>query len=196
MQPVMHAQIASEENRFDIAEVLSGISDKLVRRHPHVFGDVEVENSGEVLKNWDAIKKAEKAHKQDESTSVLDGVPPALPALLQALEVSKKAVKVGFEWPNAEGVLDKLREETAEIEHAMQEGDRERIAEEIGDLLFTAVNLARWNKVDPELALRDMVSRFRGRFEAMEQEAKRHGLDPKVLSPEEWDELWVVAKKL
>lgn len=195
MQPVMHAQIAEEESRFDIIEVLDGISDKLVRRHPHVFGDVEVSGSGEVLQNWDAIKKAEKAQKAEaEDLSILDGVPQALPALSLALEVSKKAAKAGFEWPDADGVLVKLREEIAELEVALASGNERHIAEELGDLLFTAVNIARWHKIDPELALRDMVLRFKLRFSHMERSAKERCLELESLSPQEWDRLWSAAK--
>ena len=193
MQPVMHAQLAAEENRFDIAGVLDGISDKLVRRHPHVFGEVVVNDSGEVLKNWDAIKKSEKPPV--ENSSILSGVPKSLPALSSALEISKKAAQSGFEWESVEGVLDKLREETLELEIALQEEDQKRVAEELGDLLFTAVNIARWNKVDPELALRDMIARFRFRFEKMETSAREGGSELGVLSPQQWDELWNAAKQ-
>jgi tetrapyrrole methylase family protein/MazG family protein len=202
MQPVLHAQIAAEEARFDIVDVIEGISDKLVRRHPHVFGEVVVADSGEVLTNWDAIKKAEKAAKGKTETSILAGVPNTLPSLMQALEVSKKAVKVGFEWPDMQGVLAKLHEEIAELEaelaaqpDAKDETARDRVAEELGDVLFTAVNIARWRKINPELALRDTVARFRGRFEKMEASAREQGLNLEALTPEQWDELWETAKK-
>lgn len=202
MQPVLHAQIASEENRFDIVDVIEGISNKLVRRHPHVFGDVIVADSGEVLTNWDAIKKAEKAGKGQTETSILAGVPNTLPSLMQALEISKKAVKVGFEWPDMQGVLAKLHEEIAELEaeiaaqpDAKNDAARERIAEELGDVLFTAVNIARWRKINPELALRDTIARFRGRFENMENAAREQNLNLEDLSPGKWDELWEAAKK-
>lgn len=195
MQPLMHAQIAGEEKRFDIADVLEGISDKLVRRHPHVFGEVTVADSGEVLRNWDAIKQSEKKlTKAAQSTSLLEGVPPALPALSLALEISKKAAKAGFEWPDAAGVLDKLREEVAELEAALEDEDEQRVTDELGDLLFTAVNIARWQKIDPELALRDMVLRFRERFAHMEAVARARNLTLEVLSPEQWDVLWNNAK--
>ncbi len=202
MQPVLHAQIASEEQRFDIVDVLEGISDKLVRRHPHVFGDVIVADSGEVLTNWDAIKTEEKARRGKVETSVLSGVPGTLPSLMQALEVSKKAIKVGFEWPDMAGVLAKLHEEIAELEEEIaaqpnlkDEAAQQRIAEELGDVLFTAVNIARWRKINPELALRDTVTRFRGRFEKMELSAKRQGLKLEDLTMEQWDELWEAAKQ-
>ena len=194
MQPVMHAQLAAEEGRFDIVEVLDGIAEKLVRRHPHVFGDVEVTSSGEVLRNWDAIKKAEKSNAGDASTSQLSGIPKALPALSLAMEISKKAAKTGFEWPDARGVLAKLREEIEELEGAIESGNQERIADELGDLLFTTVNIARWHKVDPELALRDMVLRYKSRFLKTESAAQARQRKLKSLTPQEWEELWLMAK--
>jgi tetrapyrrole methylase family protein/MazG family protein len=161
---------------------------------------VQAETTDKVLSNWDAIKKQEKAAKaESQSTleaapSVLDDVPEALPSLMLALKISKKAAKAGFEWPDVQGVMEKLREETDELEAALQEGDNERVAEELGDLLFTAVNVARWQKINPELALRDMVRRFTTRFQSMETEAQKRGLDIHKLAPQEWDELWNLAK--
>ncbi|HEX8236699.1 MAG TPA: nucleoside triphosphate pyrophosphohydrolase [Abditibacteriaceae bacterium] len=199
MQPVLHAQIAAEENRFDIVDVLEEISDKLVRRHPHVFGDVTADDSATVLKNWDAIKQQEKAAKSDSTTtdesSILSGVPRALPSLALAMEISKKAAKAGFEWPNVLAVMDKLREETQEVQSELESGaDKQRVSEELGDLLFTVVNVARWQKIDPELALRDTVSRFTTRFEQMEAVAREQGRVLDALSSQEWDELWNAAK--
>jgi MazG family protein len=197
MQPVMHAQIAAEAGRFDIAGVIDGITSKLVRRHPHVFGDVEVQNSGEVLRNWDAIKQAEKGEANSSTVgSVLGGVPKSLPALSSALEISKKAAGAGFEWPDADGVLAKLREETGELEAAIASSDQRRIEEELGDLLFTAVNIARWHGVDPELALRDMLHRFKSRFGHMESAACEKNVKLESLTPQQWDELWNAAKNL
>jgi tetrapyrrole methylase family protein/MazG family protein len=201
LQPVLHAQIAQDENNFDIVDVLEGISDKLVRRHPHVFGEITVADSGEVLTNWDAIKREEKAKKGRSEDSILSGVPNTLPALSQAMEISKKAAKAGFEWPNMGGVLAKLREELDELEVELadetlsEDAARERVAEELGDLLFTAVNIARWRKVDPELALRDTVRRFRARFEAIEAAAREQNTKLEDLSLEQWDELWEIAKR-
>ena len=207
MQPIFHAQIASEENRFDLTDVLHEICEKLVRRHPHVFGDVQVENTAGVLANWDAIKKQEKAAKaaqnnsQDDNRvldarhdSVLSNVPPGLPALSMAMKVSKKAAKAGFEWEDLEGVLDKLREELQEFETEIEQQNHERATEELGDLLFTLVNVARWKKIDPELALRDTVRRFTRRFHAMESDAQTRDLKLEDLSPAQWDELWNAAK--
>ncbi len=193
--------LLEERGAGDLETVARRAHDKLVRRHPHVFGDINVADATEVLRNWDAIKRAEKAEKAaaNESphpASILDDVPRTLPALALALEVSKKAVKVGFEWPDIAGVLDKLREETEELETALQDVSetRERIAEELGDLLFTAVNVARWKGINPELALRDTVRRFSERFQTMERYARQHGLELEKLTPEQWDAMWEEAK--
>ena len=200
LQPMMHAQIASEENRFAIDDVLNGIADKLVRRHPHVFGDSDVSGSDEVLRNWDAIKQREKQSIANNGSigstpaSILEEISSSQPALLEALEISKKAARSGFEWPDAKGVLDKLREEIDELEEAMNGDDKTRVEEELGDLLFTAVNIARWEKIDPELALRDMVARFKSRFAHMENAAREKGQNLETLSPDEWNDLWEAAK--
>ncbi len=194
LQSVFHAQIAAEEGRFTLDDVVNGICDKLIRRHPHVFGDARAENSAQVIQNWEAIKRDEKAARGEVSTSTLAGIPPELPALAQALKISKKAAKAGFEWPDEAGVMDKLREEVGEIEEALRGESNERVAEEIGDLLFTAVNIARWRGLHPELALRDVNRKFIARFETMEREAKAHGLKLGELSAQEWDELWNLAK--
>lgn len=186
LQPVMHAQMEAIAGRWDIDEVAKVVTDKLVRRHPHVFGDTEVADADEVLKNWDAIKSKEKP---GEPKSILEGVPRALPALLRAYEVSKRAARSGFEWPDLDGVWDKLREEEAELRAAIESG--EGVAEELGDMLFTIVNLARWLGVEPEDALRVMVDRFTGRFQAMEALADR---PLRELSPADWDDLWNRAK--
>lgn len=195
LQSVFHAQIAEDAGDFTLDDVLSGISDKLVRRHPHVFGDAKADDAAQVLVNWEAIKREEKAARGEKSDSVLAGIPAELPALSQALKISKKAAKVGFEWPDEDGVLEKLREETREIEAAMQNESTERVAEEIGDLLFTAVNLARWRGINPEIALRDCNRKFAARFEKMEAAALLKGLELEKLSGEEWEELWGEAKK-
>lgn len=195
LQPIFHAQIAEDEDRFTLEDVLNGISDKLVRRHPHVFGDVTAEDSTQVLQNWDAIKKQEKSERGEEPTSILAEIPAELPALSQALKISKKAAKVGFEWPDEAGVLDKLREETLEIEEALKNESKERVAEEIGDLLFTAVNMARWRGINPEMALRDVNRKFIARFQKMEEQAKATDVELEQLSPEQWEELWQAAKQ-
>ncbi|MEO7453936.1 MAG: nucleoside triphosphate pyrophosphohydrolase [Fimbriimonadales bacterium] len=188
LQAVMHAQMDAIEGYYDIGDVIKGICDKLVRRHPHVFGSVTVSGSDEVLSNWDAIKKGEKG----EDRSVVAGVPRSMPALLRAHEISKRAVGVGFEWQQLEDVFLKLNEELSELKAAIQEGERQGIESEIGDLLFTIVNIARWLKVEPEGALQKMVTRFSLRFEQMESLAKKPLND---LSFDEWDALWNEAKK-
>lgn len=193
LQVVLHAQLASEEGRFDIQDVVYQQCEKLVRRHPHVFGDVQVRDSAEVLRNWERIKAEENNHAHRQS--VMDGVIPSLPALAFALEVSKRAVKVGFEWPDLQGVLDKFREEQEELAEAIAQGDRARVEAEMGDLLFTLVNIARHLKVDAEQALHAMVRRFIVRFQQMEQMARERGKQLERLTPEEWDVLWEQAKR-
>jgi tetrapyrrole methylase family protein/MazG family protein len=187
LQPVFHAQMAARDGKFAFDEPLKHICDKLIRRHPHVFNDTEVPNADEVLRNWDAIKKQEKEGVQ----SILSGVPRSMPALARAHEISKRAVRAGFEWPDIDGVLNKVREETSELEEAIREGDRDHIKSEIGDLLFTVVNLARWQQIDAEDALRMMLNRFQSRFTHMESKATKPLLE---LSFDEWDELWNQAK--
>ncbi len=193
LQVVLHAQLANEEGRFDIQDVVSQQCEKLVRRHPHVFGDLPVADSAEVLRNWERIKAEENNHTVSES--VMDGVISSLPALAFALEVSKRAVKVGFEWPDLQGVLEKFREEQEELAEAIAHGDRERIEAEVGDLLFTLVNIARHLKVDAEQALHAMVRRFIRRFQQMEELSRAHGRRLEELSLEEWDRLWEQAKR-
>jgi len=188
LQPVLHAQISKVAGGFDSNEVATQIVEKLIRRHPHVFGDVAVADADEVLRNWDAIKKTEKG---EGPKSILLGVPKAMASLLRAHETSKRAARAGFEWPDMDSVFDKLHEEEAELKEALAGSDQGRIASEIGDLLFTVVNIARWADVEPEDALRTMVDRFTARFTRME--ALTDG-DLKSLSPEEWDALWCRAK--
>jgi len=160
---------------------------KLVRRHPHVFGDVSVADSDEVLKNWDMIKKGEG----NGGRSILDGVPASMPALLRANEVSKRVVRVGFDWGSLGDVFAKLAEEERELRQAIESGNAEHAASELGDMFFTLVNIARWLKVDPEDALRRMVDRFTERFRFMEASAEGPLSD---LSFEEWDALWERSK--
>ena len=188
LQPIMHAQMARAAGGFDTDAVAQGIVDKLVRRHPHVFGDTSVSNADEVLRNWDAIKKEEKG---GASKSILEGVPKGMASLLRAFEVSKRAARSGFEWENQEDVFKKLREEELELRDAISGGDHQEIESEIGDLLFTVVNIARWSQVEPEEALRKMLDRFTRRFMLMEE---RSTVPLKQLSPEKWDELWAEAK--
>lgn len=184
LQPFLHGGIAQG---WDIDTVAQNLVEKLVRRHPHVFGNAQAEDPDAVLRQWEAIKREEK-----RPDSALDGVTPGLPALTYALKISKKAARLGFEWPNMASVLEKLDEERAELAEAIESGNADHAADELADLLFTAVNVARWLKVDPEHALRRMVVRFQTRFRMMERlaEGRIHSL-----SPEEWDTLWRKAKE-
>lgn len=190
LQPLMHTQIKRLEGKWGIEEVANNLNSKLIRRHPHVFGEIVAETEEEVLKNWDAIKRQEKGEKS-QPTSTLSGIPRAIPALMLAMEVSKRAARAGFEWPDIEGVWEKFREEEAELRSALAHETKEAQAAELGDLLFTVVNLARWAKLDPEDALRTMVERFRHRFITMESMSPRPLTE---LSPKEWDDLWNQAK--
>ena len=187
LQPVFHARLAERDGEFKFNDPLTNICEKLIRRHPHVFGNLEVAGADEVLTNWDAIKKQEKP----VATSILEGVPKAMPALARANEISKRAVRAGFEWPDIDGVLAKVREELLELEEAIQQGDKDHVKAEIGDLLFTIVNLARWQSIDPEDSLRLMLNRFQSRFQFMEAMTEKPLSE---LTLDEWDQLWNQAK--
>lgn len=193
LQVVFHAQIEAEVGTWTARDVIGGIVEKLVRRHPHVFGEVGVSGADEVLRNWETIKRAEKGAGWRES--VLDGVPAGMPALMRALEISKRVVKVGFEWERFEDVLAKMEEETYELRQAVAQGDRAAVAAEVGDLLFTLVNVARWQRVDPEEALRDMVRRFSARFRHLEERAREQGRALTDMSLADLDALWDEAKR-
>jgi tetrapyrrole methylase family protein / MazG family protein len=192
LQIVLHAQIASEYGEFNMADVLRGIHTKIVHRHPHVFGDLELRDKQGVLQNWERLKEQERAANGKAEASLLDGVALALPALVQAEQYQRRAARVGFDWPDIQGVLDKLDEELAEV-HSAQ--DTRARAAEIGDLLFAVVNLARWNDVDPESALRAANTRFRKRFFYIEQAAKTQGRSISDLSIDEMEALWQEAKR-
>ena len=182
-----HATIAEQEGRFTIADVASGIHDKLVRRHPHVFGDLVGTDLGtdEVLTNWDDIKRTEKGR-----TSVFDGIPRSMPALAYAAKVGAKASKVGFDWPDVGGAFPKIAEETAELHAAIGDPDAAATAEELGDLLFAVVNVARHLRVDPELALRAATDKFRSRFEGVERLALEREIDLRGADLSTLDALW------
>jgi tetrapyrrole methylase family protein/MazG family protein len=188
LQIVLHAQIAKDDGEFEIAEVIRGIATKIIGRHPHIFGDTQADTAAQVMANWEKLKRAEKPHRE----SVLEGVPKAMPALAYAYELSRRAVRVGFEWPDLDGVIDKLAEEVREIAAA---GSREEKEQEFGDLLFTLVNVARWQDVDAEAALRAASEKFYKRFACMEAWCRERGLDFPALSFEEKDALWEEAKK-
>jgi tetrapyrrole methylase family protein/MazG family protein len=197
LQVVFHAQLATETGIFSIDDVAAQIVQKLVRRHPHVFGDVDAADSAEVLRNWERIKKQEKSGQENRRRdSLLDGIPGGLPALMQAMEVSKRVVKVGFEWGNFADVLLKLDEEVAELkaELTAETRDHARIVAEMGDLFFTLVQVARWQKVDPEEALRQMLARFSSRFRHIERRAAEQQRALTEMTLAEMDLLWDEAK--
>ena len=191
LQVVMHARMEQEAGRFDLDGVADGICKKLIYRHPHVFGDVAVSGTGEVLSNWEALKRKEKG--QATNTDALEAVARALPALWRAEKVQKKARKAGFDWPDVSGALDKLSEELEELKTAAAEGTN--VAEELGDLLFSAVNAARFHKVDPEDALNGATDKFIGRFRKVEAQAAAQGKAMEDMGLEELDALWERAKE-
>lgn len=193
LQIVLNAQIGWENDEFTMADILKGIYDKIVRRHPHVFGDVEVDGVSGVLQNWEKLKaKERKDNGTAETKGLLDGVPKVFPALAQSHEYQDRAARVGFDWKDVEGVYAKVEEELAEVRSAPDEAARGR---EVGDLLFSAVNLARWLHVDAEAVLRETNVRFRTRFTHIEDEARQRGVTPADLSLEEMDRLWEEAKE-
>ena len=191
MQIAMHAQIASEQGAFQFADIVGRIDAKLKRRHPHVFDDVEVEGTHDVLRNWEAIKASERAEEGNAHRSRLDSVPAILPALARAQAMGDRAARAGFDWPDVEGVLAKVGEEAVELRGAEDPKGRER---ELGDLLFSVVNLARWLDIDAESALRETCDRFARRYVAMERAARARGVDLAELSLAEQDALWDEAK--
>jgi nucleoside triphosphate diphosphatase len=202
LQVVFHARMAEEEKAFDFGDVVTAITDKLIRRHPHVFGDTAGPATQEQIRGtWDVIKKQEKAERaardpqreQAEST-LLASVKAGVPALTRAYELQKKVATVGFDWREPAPVVDKIREETGEIEAALASGERGKIAEEIGDLMFTAINLARVSGIDPESALRATNAKFERRFAYVENRIRAQDRKPEDVSLEEMDKLWDEAK--
>lgn len=194
LQVVFHAEIAREEDRFDLQQVAHILNEKLIRRHPHVFGAEEVADADGVVRQWEEIKKSEKQARGHQQPSVLDGVPQHFPALLQAHKLQKRAAKVGFDWPDPAGPFAKIREEIAELEAAHQAGDQTEIAAELGDLLFALVNLSRHLGVEPEGALRDGNAKFSRRFRALEARVTASGRDLKDCSLAELDAHWDAVK--
>lgn len=188
LQVVLHSQIAKEEKEFTLEDVAKGLSDKLVHRHPHVFGDTKVTNTKEILDNWEKLKAEEKKHRK----SAMDGISKAQSALMSAQKISKNAVKKGFEWPNEETLWECFNSEIDEFKEALTENNPEHAEEEFGDILFAAVNLARWNKIDAEQALLKANRKFMARFRKMEELATK---PLEEYSFEEYDELWKQAKK-
>ena len=192
LQVLLHAQIAAEEGQFTIEDVITNLSEKLVRRHPHVFAEVSAETPEEVMVNWDAIKRKEKAGAERES--ILDGVPKDLPALMRAEKIQKKAAKVGFDWDHTHEVVEKVKEEFRELEEAAAHGGQAEREEELGDLLFAIVNLSRFIKVDPEFALQKATGKFMERFRLLEGYAQEEDLDLAALDLDGLNELWDRAK--
>src|SRR6266487_308085 len=201
LQIVFHSQIAREEGRFTVAEVIREIHNKMIRRHPHVFGKTRAKDSAEVLRNWEQIKAEErrsngnksdaKAGKGDaQEVSLLDGISRALPATLEGFQLTRRASRIGFDWDDAGGVFRKLHEEAEELKDALGEEDQLRMEEELGDLLFAAVNLSRFLKIDPEIALKKANAKFSRRFRAMEKLALETGREFKDLRREEMEALW------
>lgn len=196
MQVVFVAQLAKEQGLFDMKDIVRTICDKLIRRHPHVFGDVKAKDSDEVLRNWEKIKLQERKDKH-ENTSILAGVPDGLPPLLKANRIQGKAAHVGFDWPKGSPapLFDKLDEEINELKEAARENIPEHIADELGDVLFMTVNLARRLGVDPDAALNQVCNKFKSRFEFMEREAQSQGKSLSDYSLEELDSFWNKAKE-
>ncbi len=195
-QVVFQARIAKEEGKFDFAQVCDVIADKLTRRHPHVFADVEVSGSGEVIRNWERIKAEERKEKGQAPRSAIGGVPVALPALVRAERLTEKAAAVGFDWPEATAVLAKVQEELAELSEAIERGAQPAVEHELGDLLFAIANLGRWLKVHPEEALRGTLRRFESRFHHVESRLQERGRSPRDSTLAEMDALWDEAKGL
>lgn len=193
MQVLFHSRIEEEKGVFSLDDVADAAVKKLIFRHPHVFGDVSVSDSSEVLVNWDELKRKEKA--QSTVTKAMTDVAESLPALWRAEKIQKKAHKVGFDWPTVIGVEEKLKEEMTELSEALASGDKSSITEELGDLIFTAVNIARFAGVDPEQALHQSCDKFIGRFDYIERAAAEKGKELSSMTLEELDELYELGKE-
>jgi MazG family protein len=193
-QVVFQSQLATEASVFDMADVLAGIADKLVRRHPHVFADLKLQDAEAVHRNWAELKRAERL-AVDQSASALDGVPRQAPALLRAERLGEKAAREGFDWSNIAGVRAKIDEELRELDEALRTQDRTRISEELGDLLFTLTNLARWVETPAEDALRGAIDRFETRFRYLEARLAETGQRAHDVGADQLEELWAEAKR-
>jgi tetrapyrrole methylase family protein / MazG family protein len=200
LQVLFHAQIAAEEKRFAIQDVIRAIHDKMIRRHPHVFGDTRAKTSAEVLRNWELLKKEERAAsggpaQTKRADSILDGVSRTLPALLEAFQLTRKAARVGFDWDSADGIFAKLKEESTELREALKSQESsEQVESEMGDILFAAVNLARFLKIDPELALKKSSQKFSRRFREMERLARGQGSAFSAVPRAQMESLWEKSK--
>ncbi len=195
LQAVFYAQMAEEQKLFGITDTLDAINQKLIRRHPHVFGEQTADTAGDVKRIWGEVKAEEKKLKGENGAGLLDPVPRALPALVEAQQLTSRAAHAGFDWDRAEQVLEKLHEELAEFEAARRSASREELEDELGDLLFVLVNLARFVKVDPEQALRKTNAKFRRRFGYIERRLKEQGKSPEAATLAEMDALWEESKR-
>jgi MazG family protein len=207
LQIIFHSQIAREESRFTVSDVIREIHDKMVRRHPHVFGATSAKDSAEVLRNWEQIKAEERRSKGEQDpaktgtgavkrSSLLDGVSRSLPATLEGFQLTRRAARVGFDWEDAGGIFEKLSEESTELKGVIDAQEQSRVEEELGDLFFAAVNLSRFLNVDPEIALKKANAKFSRRFRAMEQIARARGREFKDLPREEMEALWDASKEM
>ena len=213
LQIVFHSQIAREEGRFDVRDVIREIHDKMVRRHPHVFGEAKAKDAAEVLKNWEQLKAEERRAKsgaengrkgaasaksdgsEEQEASLMDGISRALPATLEGFQLTRRAARIGFDWRKAEDVIEKVAEESAELRREIAEQETVRIEEEIGDLLFAAVNVSRFLHVDPEIALKKANAKFARRFRAMEARAAESGRKLADVPREEMERYWDAVKE-
>jgi len=199
LQVLFHAQIAAEDRRFSINDVIREIHDKMIRRHPHVFGNVKAKTSAQVLRNWELLKKQERQparNSDSEGGSLLDGVPRTIPALLEAFQLTRKAARIGFDWPNVEGIFDKLHEESVELREVLHKKEPDaRIESELGDILFVAVNLSRFLNVDPEIALHKASAKFTRRFREMEKIARGQGTSLAEIPRAQLESLWDQSKQ-
>lgn len=196
-QVVFYSRVASERGEFTLEEVIAHVHEKMIRRHPHVFGDASASTSDDVLRRWEKIKLEEKAHAGSETPSVLDGVSSRIPALIEAYQLAERASRVGFDWESVPSALEKLDEEVGELRDAVaaSPGDKDRLKEEIGDLLFMTVNVARLLGLDAESALKAANRKFKERFRWMEQEVRRQGRSLDELTLDELETLWQQAKQ-
>jgi MazG family protein len=198
LQVVFHAQMADEEGRFTIVDVIREIYEKMIRRHPHVFGEKRAKDAAEVLRNWEIIKKEERqakgAAEEEAAESVLDGVSRSLPALLEGYQLTRKAARIGFDWENVGGIFEKLQEETEELRQVLEKRGGKAIEGEVGDILFAAVNLARFLKIDPEIAMKKASGKFNRRFREMERTAREQGTTLAEVPRGRMEELWEEAK--
>lgn len=192
LQIIFHSRLAEECGEFDIGDVIEGVCEKMIRRHPHIFGHVTVDGTDQVLKNWEEIKREEKDIKL-ESESMMN-LPKTLPALMKAFKVQEKAARVGFDWDDVSGALDKVYEELDELKEVYNAGNRDKIREEMGDLLFACVNVARFLEVEPELALNDAVKKFINRFNFVETNAAKFDKNLRDMSLQEMEKLWQQSK--